>query len=309
MIKDSPPTVNQIGECLFDESVCAYSDDGSYELNLTYPGLPDLTADQIEEADYLRRFRDGQTASLMLITGEGGSGKDVTSSMFAWKFKRYYPHCKVLLDFRPRRLMGSYYYFNQDFLVNQVDRMAKIANDECADSKAFNEKTKSWMSTDGEVFLKNSIQVYQEYKKYHYKRRPHNPMGLMLNDQYNIARHLDTLIIGTTVKMNELDTKSCLPHVKFHAKMVKDTKNKHIYICNMNGVKWNEYELSFNRLWSYRFPINAIKDRPELGIKPNDEYIRRQTAIPSSDYYCWYDLYNSKSAIALGVPKSMRKEQ
>jgi len=245
----------------------------------------------------------------MLVTGEGGSGKDVFSTMLAWKFKRYYPHCKAILDFIPRRPMGMYYLFNQSFLVDQVDRMAKIANGECSDAKSFNEKTKSWMSSDGEVFLKNSVQVYQEYKKYHYKRRPHHPMGLMLNDQYNIARHLDTLIIGTTVKKDELDSKSCLPHVKFHAKMIKDTKNQHIYICNMNGVKWDEFSQNFVRVWSYRFPVNGIKGRPELGIKPDDPDVRAQTAVPDSDLFCWYDLNSSKNAIALGVPKSMRKEQ
>ena len=301
----SPPDLK------FDESVCAYSDDGSIELNLTYPGLPDLTQDQIDDALFWHKFRDGQMASLMLVSGEGGTGKDVLASMLGWKFKRYFPNCKTLLDFIPRRPMGEYHLFNQAFIVDQVDRMAKIANGECSDPNSFKEKSNSWMSTDGEVLIKNSIQIYQEYRRYHKKRRPVNPMGILLTDIYNIGRHLDTLIVGTTVKQNELDRFECLPHVKYHCKMSKDEgrkSNPDVYIANMNWVRWSPIEDSFIRIATYRFPINAAKPRPELGIKPEDIEIRRQTSDPQSDYYCWYDLYNSKSAIALGIPKSMRSQ-
>lgn len=299
----------EVPECQYDESVCAYSDDGSIELNISYPGLPDLTEDQITDALFWYKFRDGQSASLMLITGDGGNGKDVIASMIAWKFKRYFPECKIVLDFIPRRPMGQYYLFNQNFIINQVDRMAKIANGECSDPKSFDEKMKAWMSSAGEVVLKNSVQVYQEYKRYHNWRKPNNPMGLLLNDEYSIGRHLDTLIIGTAVKQSELDKNACLSHVKYHAKMTKDKTAEHVYICNMNWVRWSPIEERFIVFQSYTFPVNAIKDRPELGVKPDDDFIRRQTAVPKSDYYCWYDLYNSKSAIALGIPKSMRREQ
>lgn len=305
-MKDTNPL-----ECVYDESDCSYSqDDEGLELNNVMAGYPPLTEDQMLDALQWSKYRDGTKANLMLITGEGGSGKDVLSSMLAWKFGRYFPGCKRILDYRPRRPMGQYHFFNQSFMVQQVDRMATIANDECSNPASFQEKTKEWMSTGGEVFFKNSIQVYQEYKKYHYRRRPHQPMGLMLNDMYNIGRHMFTLTIGTTVKKAELDRFSCLPHVKYHCKMMPDDKNKHVYIATMCRVRWSAEEDDFIVLGKYRFPIYAAVPRPELGIKPEDHAIRRQTSDPKSDYYCWYDLYNSDSAIALGIPKSMRpKEQ
>ena len=302
-------SIPDIHECQYDESACAYSDDGSIELNQEFPELPDLTAEQIQDALFWYKFRDGLTASLMLVSGEGGSGKGVMMNMLAWKFKRYFPGCKTILDYLPRRPMGKYHLFNQDFIVNQVDRMAKIANGECSNADAFKEKMKTWVSSDGEVLLKNSIQCYDEYRRYHNKRRPHNPMGILLTDQYNISRHLDTLIVGATVKPGELDEKSCMPHVKYHVKMQVDTKNDHIFIATINWVRWSTIEGRFIILGKYSFPVNAAKPREELGWKPEDKEIRRQTFDPASDYYCWYDLYNSKNSIALGVPKSMRKEQ
>lgn len=298
-----------IQECQYDESVCAYSDDGSIELNISYPSLPDLTEDQISDALFWHKFRDGQSASLMLVSGEGGSGKGVFMNMLAWKFKRYYPDCKTILDYMPRRPMGVYHLFNQDFIVDQVDRMAKIAKGECANPESFRQKVNSWVSSSGEVFLKNSIQCYDEYRRYHNKRRPHNPMGILLTDMYNIGRHMDTLIVGATVKPGELDEKSCMPHVKYHVKMQKDTRTDMVFIATINWVRWSVIEGMFVPYGKYSFPIDAGKPRPELGYKPEDKEVRRQTFNPDSDYYSWVDLFNSKNSIALGIPKSMRREQ
>ena len=299
IIKESHPP----DEPIFDESVSAFNSDGGIELNA------DLIPDQIEDAVFWNRFRTGQEASVMLITGEGGSGKGVLLDMICWKFKRYYPNCKAILDFIPRRPFGHYHLFDTSFVVNQVDKMAAIAKGECSNPKAFEEKSRAWLASDGQVFFKNSVVGLDEIRKYHNKRRCGHPMGILLTDFYTIGRHLDTLLIGATVKENELDNKAYLPHVKYHVKMRKDLNNEYVFIASINWVQWDKMDERFFVLGKYAFPINGAAPHPEIGLKPDDEYLRRQTFDPKSDYYCWFDLFNSKNAQSLNIPKSMRKEQ
>ena len=284
-----------------------------------------LTDEQITDALFWHQFRNG----VMLVSAEAGEGKGVFGNMVAWKFKRYFPGCKLILDYLPRRPMGFYHYFDKNFIVKQVDRMALLAKGEVSDDyelppdyevpkekvENFRVQAKEWVSSEGEVFFQNSIAILDEYRRRHNKRRPHDPLGILLTDIYNVRRHLNTLIMGITVKPRELDDKTCIPHVKYHVKMrrackVEDIHNAryHTFVATMHKVKYDTVlEKLVNLGKPYSFLINAARPRPEIGEKPED--YKDMTFDPKSPYYCWYDLFNSENAIALNIPKSLRKEQ
>lgn len=259
--------------------------------------------------------------ALSICTGEIGSGKDVFCATCTFKHKKYFPKRKAVLDFLPRRPYGAYYYFDKAFIVEQVDRMTKMAKEDCSKSdikealKNFDREkaTEEWVTSAGQVFLRNSDLWFQEFRKYQLARRPGHPLGILLTDVYNVRRHLQAVIYGTTVRVKDLDKKSCLPFVTYHVKMYEDTGKNHYFIAVINKVKWDEHKEDFTYMGKVRYGIDGSKPRPEIGLKPPIDTIEGRLARelsfdPASEYYCFMDLFNSENAIQLEASKSLRRE-
>jgi hypothetical protein len=281
-------------ESLFDESP-EYGE--VYDFQLT----PNLTAEEVEDALFWARFMRG----IMLVDGPAGSGKGMVSNMISWKMKRYF-NKKVLLDYKPRRAFGVYHPFNTQVLVEQLGRMSSLAKgDEVQANIAFQnplmkDLTHEWMTSKGQVFLKNSVLVLDEVKRYMDKRRPFNPMGLVLDDIFDIWRHLDILIIGATIDKNKLDQKRFIPAMTTEIRCTWLTP----YTVQRHGL--SEYSALYT-IYPLRYVGAAGEGVLEVAGRPINRVIEGGKPRECLDGKRWVDIYNTKDAKAISVPKSLRK--
>ena len=272
--------------------------DGVYDFKLN----PDLTAEEVEDALFWARFMRG----IMLIDGPAGSGKGMVANMIAWKMKRYFSK-KLLLDYRPRRLFGSYHPFNTQVLVEQLTRMSKFATNGIKESKGGKQKSQllkdlahEWVTDKGQVFLKNSVLVLDEVKRYMDKRRPFNPVGLVLDDIFDIWRHLDILIIGVTIDRNKLDQKRFIPAMTTEIRTTWLTP----FTVLKHGL--SEYSALYT-IYPLRYVGQAGEGVLEVAGKPIHRVIEGGKPRECLGGKRWVDLYNTKDAKAISVPKSLQK--
>ena len=208
--------------------------------------------------------------------------------------------------------------FNTQFFVGELAKMAEVAMGEHADPIAKKKRsaelealgnapdpevekvmkkraaemrdlTGQWVAGAGRAYFKYSVALFDEAKRYHDKRRPHNPVGLVLSDMENIWRHLDLLMIFMTAYRDELDTVRFMPKVNYEIKCRWSKKYKMTSIGNL--YRYTQISSAgVSSFVSKRIPL--IVD----GSKPRDVLAGR----------AWKDIYNSFNAIAISAPKSMR---
>lgn len=245
---------------------------------------PNLAPWEIEQAKSLRRM----TRGVMLITGMPGSGKGLLANVIAWKLKHYFGF-RILRDDRPRKLFGNYTPFNEDTLLSDVAKMEEIATGdlpkEVRTKKAkqkLTEQLGKWRTIQGDVMMKNSVILLDEFWRYFHNRRPMNPMGILLGGVVKVWRHLDCLIIGISQQRKELDRFSCLPYVTHEVRVSWSVTRPDTADCTFFPVRYvgsrGILEVTGKKKM---FHVNGARPRPELGGAR------------------YYDLYNSKSAIAL----------
>ncbi len=152
-----------------------------------------------------------------------------------------------------------------------------------------------WMSSRGQVFLKRSVCLLDEFgSKYMNRREPHNPIHrTLLFKVFPIWRHLDTVIIGAATEKEDLDER-CYPKLttEIRCSRAVDMSNPDRllfkvkifplrYISAMGEI---EYTGKMVPMW-----LDGDAPRDMLGGK------------------AWKDLYNSKQAIGVQAPDSMRR--
>lgn len=131
----------------------------------------------------------------------------------------------------------EYVPFGKAELLNELSCMSDVALGGLANeddpelekiekSKAveINRLTGLWIARKGIAYFQNGILALDEIKRYHYKRRPHNPFGIMLTQIYDVLRHCGLLCLGMTVDYDELDEMSYLPKVDFEIQCHKVDK-------------------------------------------------------------------------------------
>ncbi len=252
---------------------------------------PNLSAE--ERADAL--FWQHYTRGIMVVDGPPGSGKDLFATVVAWKMKRYF-NKTAILDFKPRKIFGPYMPFNEQTFGAQLGRLNEVAgfNDKTGSQKKQKEIIGNWVASEGQVLFKNSVAVFQEFRRYFYKRRPFLPLGMCLADVFDIFRHLDLLVIGTCVDARELDDHSCLPKVTYRARAMpaKDEYGRPIpasTVVRIRSCTWMSH-------------ISQLQERGQIvpvhvdGLKPR----------PQLNWKRYVDLYPSNNAQSIIVPKSLR---
>ncbi len=186
-----------------------------------FPLREGLSRKAKKEAEFLYSIARG----VMLITGQPGSGKDLFGISLA-ALNKYYFDRRILLDFIPRRAFGNYSLFNAKVMMQEIDKMAKMAgveNFESGKDKKEKEEIaedlgKKWVEGEGEALLKGSMLYLSELKRYCYNRNPHNPFNKFIGSICTVWRHLDLLVIGTHVQKHEIDRFSFLAYVSHWAK-------------------------------------------------------------------------------------------
>jgi len=177
------------------------------------------------------RFLQTINRGTMMVSGAGGSGKDLFAVYLAALNKYYFSDLvdptkprKVLLDFLPKRAFGEYVLFDADFMMGQIDKMAKASrmgrvyesNDKKEAAEFIDTATDGWIE-ENEILLTGSVMYLQELKRYFHNRDPHNPFNKFLGKIVDQVRHLDMLIIGTHIDPEELDEKAWLKKVTHRA--------------------------------------------------------------------------------------------
>lgn len=213
--------------------------------------------------------------------------------------------------------------FNTAFFMRELGKMAEVAMGEYADTLAkkkeadsvkddiealqaaeaeeaaaklrknatkVRELTGQWVSGQGQVFFKYAALGLEELKLYHDKRRPHNPTGLMLDDIYNIWRHLDFLLVGMSAYRDELDEVRFMPKVNYE---IKCRWSKKYYMTSIGGLyRYMQVANSgVSSLGSTSRRIPLVVD----GAKPRDVLAGK----------AWKDIYNSFNAHYVAPAKSM----
>lgn len=194
----------------FDESDL----DGLYEIPIA---LETPTRLQKKEIEFLKTIYRG----VMLVTGKPRSGKDLFAVSLC-KLNKYYFRRPILLDFKPKRLFGEYRYFSPVMMVQEINKMAKMAAVDMQESleeklskkdeNIFADATKEWMQGN-EVMFQGAILYLSELKRYCYNRNPHSRMNKFIGSLCTIWGHLDLLIVGTHVQAHEIDRYSFLNYV------------------------------------------------------------------------------------------------
>lgn len=173
------------------------------------------------EAEFLYSVARG----VMLVTGPPGSGKDLFGIGLSAMNKHYFDR-RVLLDFIPKRAFGEYTLFNAQVMMQEINKMAKMAGvekfEEGTDKKERDEIAenigKKWVEGEGEALLKGAVLYLSELKRYCYNRNPHNPFNKFIGSICTVWRHLDLLVLGTHIQKHEIDQYSYLAYVNHWAK-------------------------------------------------------------------------------------------
>jgi hypothetical protein len=204
-----------------------------------------------------------------IIAGDPGSGKDTFGNYITHRMKTYFPWKRILRDEKPRPLYGSYAgLFNEDVLHEDLARMREVAAGVGASQidKVMQKAADVWATKKGVVLLKDSILYLTEYWRYCSRREPHNPMNKTMGGVHKEKRHIDSLIIGTTQLVSELDKKTCLPWVDWRVTCVRSKVNKTRFTYFIEKVKYDKrLDVLIPITKPFSISIDAGKPRSYLG--------------------------------------------
>lgn len=247
-----------------------------------------------KEIEFLYTFARG----IMMITGDTGSGKDLFAIAIAAMNKYYFNDLnhpdkprKILLDFYPKRAFGYYTFFNPDVMMEEIQKMAKAANqtgfetsNDPKESEFVDEATEKWaLGGEGEILLNGSVLYLSELKRYCYNREPHRAVNKFIGKICTIHRHLNMLILGTHVFANEIDVNAYLQYVTCWAK------------CSWSLTKQNTTDVILSR-GRYSLGTNVYKVIGKKKVLHIDGKAPREY-LDGNSYYDLYDSWNMMNLI------------
>lgn len=258
---------------------------------------PNLSEEEIEDAIKLKRFLRG----LMLVTGDPGSGKGVFGHVLAWKIKRFFAGRKAVLDHKPRQPFGPFLPFDDEFLKDELGKMAEMSNmrgevpmemdrkDEKR-VKAVSKLADSWVRSErGQVYLSKTVLLLEEFKRYMYNRRSMNTWAITLGNIITWWRHLDILVVGMTPFLNEIDRKACQQYITHEVRCT--WQSDATALCNVYQTQWVGSK-GVLRIQAKPTPIviNGWLERPALGVSHIEN---GEDGEKIEHHNRFFDLYNS----------------
>jgi len=262
---------------LFDDTT-GYEDEASVKL------ANGLTPEETKQAIVLYNLFN-ELWGLCLVVGDPGAGKDLFGNFLSYTIKRFFPWKRVMRDEKPRKLYGEYGgLFNESVLAEDLARMRDIAKGVGIGERGelIEKAADNWVTTEGQVLLKNSILYLTEFWRYCYKRDPHNPMNKTMGGIHKEKRHLDCLIIGTTQQVEDLDRFTCLPWVDWKVICTRATNNKTGFVFWVQKVKYDKRMgvlISIGR----PFPIAIDAGKPRSYLGDGKIIIRKPTYEPENE--------------------------
>ena len=250
------------------DNVDMYDDSMGYDDETGVKLASNLTPEERRQAVKLYRLFN-ELWGLCLIVGDPGTGKDLFGNYISYKLKTYFPWKRILRDEKPRKLFGSYAgLFNEYVLHDELSRMRELARGaRIAEYDRLLEKAADdWVTSNGQVLLKNSVLYLTEFWNYCYKRNPHNPMNKTMGGIHKVKRHLDVLVLGTTQQVSDLDRFTCLPWVDWKVTCTRSVANSTGFVYFVQKVKYDrrkELLLPINKPFLIAF--DAGRPRSDLG--------------------------------------------
>ena len=264
---------------LFDETL-GYEDEASVQL------AEGLTLGEENQAKVLYTLFN-ELWGLCLVVGPPGAGKDLFGNWLSYTLKRYFPWKRILRDEKPRKLYGEYAgLFNESVLAEDLARMRAIASGVGITQlgMVLEKAADDWVTSKGQVLLKNSVLYLTEFWRYCYKREPHNPMNKTMGGIHKEKRHLDCLILGTTQQVEDLDRFTCLPWVdwKVICSRASPKVNKTGFVFWVQKVRYDKRMmvlLSIGR----PFPIAVDAGKPRSYLGDGLIVVRKPKYIPETE--------------------------
>ena len=204
-----------------------------------------------------------------IVVGDPGSGKDLFGNYITYRAKRYFPWKRIMRDEKPRPSYGPYAgLFNEEVLQSELAKMREIAKGAGAAKidAVMDQAADDWVTSKGEVLLKNSILYLTEYWRYCYNREPHNPMNKTMGGIHKQKRHLDCLILGTVQLATELDKKTCLPWIDWRVTCARSRVNKTRFTYFIEKVKYDRrMDMLISASKPFSISFDAGKPRSYIG--------------------------------------------
>jgi hypothetical protein len=225
----------------------------------------------------------------MPITAPPRSGKDTFGNVFAYKIKRYFKGIKVIRDDRAKPAFGEYTYWDNQMLINDLDRMAIMAKQQ--GENAAEKVADKWLTEQGAVMMHKSVVLFTEAWQKMSNRNPMAVENKVLGGLNKMWGHTETLFMYVAQTTHDLDRFTCLPWVTMEVRCRMSEKKKDTIEAHLYHVVWDRNRQRLKPI--DEFPvvirINAGIERPELGISNIDP-------DGTIHYFRYWDLFNSKSA-------------
>jgi hypothetical protein len=264
----------------------------------THPPLSDaLTDGEIEAAAKLEPLYYG---GLALITGYPGCGKDSTGMTLAWRLKRYFGK-PVILDQRPRQLFGKYTFFDEKFLMNEMDKIRKAARGQDNSEEDDEAKVKELNKSLDQMLQKNlrfynCVCVFSEFGRYMDYHDYGSKMSRLISRVIEMFRHNKMLIIGQAQHRGKLQVKPCLDYVTYDIKPVPQTEGIQYAKIIPHKIVGGEGVRRFGQKAYIDYTVDMLKVRPEIG-----KQLEKEGMAPAYPMESWtyYNLFNSHNQQAL----------
>ena len=264
----------------------------------THPPLEDgLTESEIAAAAKLEPLYYG---GLGLITGYPGCGKDSTAIPLAWRLKRYFGK-SVILDQRPRQLFGKYTFFDEKFLINEMDKIRKASRGQDNNEEDSEDQVKQLNGSidrmlQSNLKFYNSVCVFSEFGRYMDYHDYGSKMSRLISRVIEMFRHNKMLILGLAQHRGKLQVKPCLDYVTYDIKPVPQTEGIQYAKIIPHKIVGGEGVRRFGQKAYIDYTVDMEKIRPEIGAQLEKEGME---PAYSMEYWKYYNLFNSHNQQAL----------
>lgn len=196
-----------------------------------------------------------------VLSGNVGNGKDLTGNYLSWVINNVFPNKRLLRDEKPRELFGLYDgLFNEEVLHEDLNKMRELTKSSkmtlTERNALLDQAADDWVSSTGQVMLKNSVLYLTEFWRYLNLREPFNPMNKTMGGVHRVKRHLDLLVIGTIQLITDLDKRNALPFIDWRIMCRRSSNNPTGF---MGYVYKFQYNMNRQRIEMSSSPIEIIK--------------------------------------------------